>query len=85
MFTTEPTSAPGRGESLQPKLADLPTTYRVPRVRERDPFFQLSRAWYYGQEVSGGLKMIRLRDKGKTRGVTLIRTADILALLGEAA
>ena len=84
MFT-EPTSAPGRGESLQPKLADLPTTYRIPRVRERDPFFQLSRAWYYAAEAAGDLKLIRLRDKGKTRGTTLVRTQDILTLIGEAA
>ena len=66
----------------RPKLAELPITFRLPRSGGRDPHFGLSRSWYYNAEVDGGLTMIRLRAKGKSRGTTLIRTADVLALIG---
>ncbi len=64
-----------------PKLKELPITYRLPRVGERDPHFGLSRAWYYSAEADGRLALIRLREKGKKRGATLIPSSAVLALL----
>ena len=64
-----------------PKLKELPITYRLPRVGERDPHFGLSRAWYYNAEADGRLALIRLREKGKKRGATLIPSSAVLALL----
>ena len=65
-----------------PKLKELPITFRLPRVGQRDPHFGLSRAWYYNAEADGRLALIRLREKGKKRGATLIPSAAVLALLG---
>jgi hypothetical protein len=64
-----------------PKLKELPITYRLPRVGERDPWFNLSRAWYYAAEADGRLALIRLRERGKKRGATLIPSSAVLALL----
>ena len=44
----------------------------------------MSRSWYYAKETAGQLQLTRLRDKGKKRGVTLIQTAQVLALLNSA-
>lgn len=64
--------------------ASLPVTFRLPH-KGRDPYFNLGRTWYYGAERAGLLSLIRLRTKGQKRGVTLIKTADVLALLEKAA
>ena len=64
-----------------PKLKELPITFRLPKVGQRDPHFGLSRAWYYNAEADGRLALIRLREKGKKRGATLIPSAGVLALL----
>jgi hypothetical protein len=62
-------------------LHPLPVTFRLPRVGERDPHFGLSRSWYYSAESDGRLGLIRLREKGKRRGTTLVPTASVLTLL----
>jgi hypothetical protein len=64
------------------KLAELPVTFRLPRAGERDPHFGLSRSWYYAEEADGRLSLIRLRNKGRKRGVTLVRSSDVLTLIG---
>ena len=73
--------ATGTAFSGSPKLKELPTTFRLPKAGQRDEHFQCSRAWYYSAEADGRLSLIRLREKGKTRGVTLVSTAQVLALL----
>ena len=60
--------------------SSLPVTFRLP-TRGKDPYFGLSRPWFYQAEKAGLLSMIRLLTKGQTRGVTLVKTADVLALL----
>jgi len=59
----------------------LPVTFRLPRPGERDPIFGLSRSWYYSAESNGRLNLIRLREKGKARGTTLVSTEQILSLI----
>jgi hypothetical protein len=68
----------------RPELQKLPTTFRLPRVGQRDPHFGLSRSWFYSAEENGRIKLIRLREKGKTRGTTLVPTEDVLGLIYDA-
>jgi hypothetical protein len=73
--------ATGTAFTGSPKLKELPTTFRLPRVGQRDEHFGLSRSWFYAAELDGRLALIRLRERGKTRGTTLVSTAQVLALL----
>jgi hypothetical protein len=59
----------------------LPVTFRLPRTGERDPYFGLSRAWFYSAEADGRIRLIRLREKGKSRGTTLVPTEEIIKLI----
>jgi hypothetical protein len=61
-----------------------PETYRLP-TKGGDPFFGFSRSWYYGAESRGCFKLIRIRDRGKKRGVVLARYTDILGFVNRAA
>jgi hypothetical protein len=73
--------ATGTAFTGSPKLKELPTTFRLPKVGQRDEHFGLSRSWFYAAELDGRLALIRLRERGKTRGTTLVPTAAVLALL----
>jgi hypothetical protein len=74
-----PTGTPANAG--RPELQKLPTTFRLPRVGQRDPHFGLSRSWYYSAEARGDLTLIRLRERGKMRGATLIPAAEVLNLI----
>jgi hypothetical protein len=52
--------------------ASRPETFRLPKAAERDPFFGLSRAFYYQGEQNNWWRLIRLRQRGKQRGITLV-------------
>jgi hypothetical protein len=58
-----------------------PETFRLPKPGTGDPYWGLSRSFYYQAEARGWLKLIRIRDKGKTRGVTLIPYAAVEAFV----
>ena len=62
-----------------------PETFRLPRQNDRDPFWNLSRAWYYEAEKAGLLKLIRLRKNGNSRGVTLVPFRAVAELVRSAA
>lgn len=64
-----------------PRIKELPTTFRLPKTGQRDEHFGLSRSWFYAAEADGRLALIHLREKGKTRGTTLVRTSAVLQLL----
>lgn len=64
-------------------LAARPEFYRLPKTInreerekgkacERDPFFGFSRTFYYEGEARGYWKLVRIRERGKQRGVTLV-------------
>jgi hypothetical protein len=53
-------------------VALRPETFRLPKPGVSDPFFGFSRAFYYAGEQRGYWKLIRIRDEGKERGVTLV-------------
>jgi hypothetical protein len=52
-------------------LAHPPEFFRLP-TDGPDPYFGLTRSWYYSAEKLGKLRLVRLRDRGKLRGVTLV-------------
>jgi hypothetical protein len=61
-----------------PEAAALrPETFRLPKPGFSDPFFGFSRSFYYTLEQRGLLKLIRIRDEGKDRGVTLVPYTDV--------
>ena len=84
MNTLTPHSAKGAladASGPEHRQLNLPITFRLPRSGERDPYFGLSRSWFYAAEADGRIRMIRLREKGKSRGTTLIATSEILNLI----
>ena len=48
-----------------------PETFRLPK-RGGDPFFGFGRSFYYEGEKRGYWRLIRIRERGKQRGVTLV-------------
>jgi hypothetical protein len=48
-----------------------PETFRLPKVGG-DPYFGFGRSFYYRGEQLGYWKLIRIRERGKLRGVTLV-------------
>ena len=51
--------------------AQRPETYRLPKTGG-DPFFGFGRSFYYRGEQLGYWRLIRIRERGKLRGVTLV-------------
>ena len=79
-LTDDPLKAPSKGErtnTVRPEFFRLPQT-------GGDPFFGLTRAYYYGEEKAGRLKLVRLRKPGAERGVTLVPYARISTLVQKA-
>ena len=60
------------------EAAIRPETFRLPKPGVADPYFGFSRSFYYAAEKRGWLKLVRIRDEGKDRGVTLIPYKDVL-------
>src|SRR5580698_764546 len=46
--------------------------FRLPPPSKRDPYFGLSRSWYYKTAALGEIKMVAVRQRGALRGVRLI-------------
>ena len=62
--------------------------FRLPQPGKRDPYFGLSRAWYYKAATLGEIRMIAVRQRGALRGVRLVvydSVADYLRRAGEEA
>lgn len=66
-----------------PAASTLPVTIRLPRPKERDPIFGLTRGHYFGLEKEGVIELIRLRTRGRSRGVTLIPVEQMQSVLRE--
>ncbi len=54
---------------------------RPAKPAQCDPYFGFSRSYYYEGEKRGYWKLIRIRDDGKDRGVTLVPYAAVAALV----
>jgi hypothetical protein len=46
--------------------------FRLPAPGKRDPYFGLSRGWYYKAAALGEIKMVAVRQRGALRGVRLV-------------
>lgn len=57
-ITTQPTPS-------RPEFFRLPT-------KGPDPYFGLTRPAYYRLEERGDIRLVRIRERGKLRGITLI-------------
>jgi hypothetical protein len=57
-----------------------PETFRLPTVGQ-DPFFGFSRSFYYNGEKRGWWKLVRIRDAGKDRGITLVPYEPVRAFV----
>ena len=69
---------PGPSKTVIP-----PETFRLP-VRGVDQHFGLTRGFYYGLEKAGRIRLIRIRQRGKMRGITLVPYDAVKKLIEEA-
>jgi hypothetical protein len=52
--------------------------FRLPQPGKRDPFFGLSRGWYYKAAAAGEIRMVAIRNRGAVRGVRLVAYDSVL-------
>ncbi len=57
-----------------------PEFFRLPKSGG-DPYFGLGRSYYYEGEKNGNWRLIRLRQRGKLRGVTLVPYDAVAAFI----
>ena len=62
------TVAPSEAAS---SVSQRPECFRLPKSGP-DPYFGFTRSFYYEGENRGYWKLIRIRQRGKLRGVTLV-------------
>ena len=60
-----------RSESAARLSQSHPEFFRLPKVGG-DPHFGLGRSYYYEGEKLGYWRLVRIRQRGKLRGVTLV-------------
>jgi hypothetical protein len=91
MSTTNIDKQPTTTGPLSERAASLsqlrPEFFRLPKAGG-DPYFGLGRSYYYEGEKNGHWRLIRLRKRGKLRGVTLVpydAVADFIRNQGRAA
>ena len=58
----------------------LPEFFRLPKSGG-DPYFGLGRSYYYEGEKQGYWRLVRIRQRGKLRGVTLVPYDAIAAFI----
>lgn len=59
--------------------------FRLPQPGKRDPFFGLSRGWYYKAYAAGEIRMVAVRQRGALRGVRLVAYDSVCAYIRRAA
>lgn len=59
--------------------------FRLPAPGKRDPYFGLSRGWYYKTAALGEIKMIAVRQRNALRGVRLVVYDSVAAYVRRAA
>jgi hypothetical protein len=73
------TTAPRSEDAARPSQPK-PEFFRLPKSGG-DPYFGLGRSYYYEGEKQGNWKLIRLRQRGKLRGVTLVPYDAVAAFI----
>jgi hypothetical protein len=64
------TQLPPRSEGAA-RPSQRPEFFRLPKSGG-DPYFGLGRSYYYEGEKRGYWRLVRLRERGKLRGITLV-------------
>jgi hypothetical protein len=81
------TSVAPRSEGATRPSQSHPEFFRLPKSGG-DPYFGLGRSYYYQGEQLGYWRLVRIRQRGKVRGVTLVpydAVADFIRKQGRAA
>jgi hypothetical protein len=65
------TSTAPRSEGADRPSQPRPEFFRLPKSG-LDPYFGLGRSYYYEGEKQGFWKLVRIRQRGKLRGITLV-------------
>jgi hypothetical protein len=74
-----PTVVPSEAAPLS---ASRPETFRLPKPNSGgDPYFHFTRSYYYEGEQRGYWRLIRIRERGKQRGVTLVPFDQVAAFV----
>jgi hypothetical protein len=60
-----------RSEGADRPSQPRPEFFRLPKSGV-DPYFGLGRSYYYEGEKQGFWKLVRIRQRGKLRGITLV-------------
>lgn len=50
-----------------------------------DPHFGFTRSFYYNLEKEGRIRLVRIRSRGKLRGVTVVPYDAVVKLMSDAA
>ena len=66
--------------SAQPAASAKPEWFRLPS-RGPDPFFGLTRSYYYTLESEGKIQLTRVRSRGALRGITLVPYDKVAAFI----
>jgi hypothetical protein len=74
------TSAAPRSEGADRPSQGPPEFFRLPKSGG-DPYFGLGRSYYYEGEKQGYWRLVRIRQRGKLRGVTLVPYDAIAAFI----
>jgi hypothetical protein len=69
-----------RSESAERLSQSHPEFFRLPKAGG-DPHFGLGRSYYYEGEKHGYWQLVRLRQRGKLRGVTLVPYDAVAAFI----
>jgi hypothetical protein len=70
------TSTAPRSEGAERPSQVPPEFFRLPKSGG-DPYFGLGRSYYYEGEKRGYWRLVRLRERGKLRGITLVPFDDV--------
>lgn len=69
---------------VNPTSAHHVEFYRLPPPGKRDPYFGLSRSWYYKAAASGEIKLVSVRQRNALRGVRLVVYDSVAAFIRRA-
>ena len=69
-----------RSEGADGPSQTRPEFFRLPKCGG-DPYFGLGRSYYYKGEKHGYWRLVRIRQRGKLRGVTLVSYDAVAAFV----
>ena len=69
-----------RSENADRPSQSRPEFFRLPKSGG-DPYFGLGRSYYYEGEKQGYWRLVRIRQRGKLRGVTLVPYDTVAAFI----